>query len=160
MGFWDVAGKIAKGLGDAAAAAAVEAQERHYQQSKDVIIDGKTINQWESTWQPLGILSDVELAPFNNSVGLYRAKLNGRVVYIGRAVEYSNGGFRKRLSDYRRRSDSARKHSSGQKMNAHSEQLHIDILVTGSDAAGADIAKKLEILLVGKYKPEWNKQLV
>ncbi|MBR2513494.1 MAG: GIY-YIG nuclease family protein [Halomonas sp.] len=160
MGFWDIAGKVAKGLGNAAKAAAVQAQEKQYQQNKNAVIGGKTISQWEGGWKSIGTLSDSNLTPYNKSVGLYRAWLNGQVVYIGRAVEFSNGGFRKRLSDYRRQSDSARKHGSGQKMNAHNDQLDIDILVTGDDAKAAEVAKKLEILLVGKYKPKWNKQLI
>jgi len=160
MGFWDVAGKVAKGLGNTAKAAAVQAQERQYQQNKNAVLGGKTVSQWEGGWQSIGVLADANLTPYNKSVGLYRARLNGKVVYIGRAVEYSNGGFRKRLSDYRRQSNSARKHGSGQKMNANSDQLNIEILVTGGDKYAAEVAKKLETLLVGKYKPEWNKQLV
>lgn len=34
-------------------------------------------------------------------------------MYVGRAIELNNGGFRKRLSDYSRGSDSARNHKSG-----------------------------------------------
>ncbi|MDX2322404.1 MAG: hypothetical protein QNK26_17605 [Moritella sp.] len=160
MGFWNVAEKVAKHIGNAAKANTVNAKERLYQKNKNAVIGGKSISQWEGCWKPIGILSNANFTPYNKSVGLYRAKLGGRVVYIGRALESSNGGFRKRLSDYRRKSDSARKHGSGQKMNLHNDQLQIDILVTGGNESAADVAKKLEVLLVGKYKPEWNKQLV
>lgn len=158
MGFWDVAGGVAKGLGYAAKSAIVLGLHKQYQENKNAVIGGKTISQWESGWQSIGILSDADLTPYNKFVGLYRARLGGRIVYIGRAIEFSNGGFRKRLSDYRRQSDSARKHESGQQMNTYSDQISIDILVTGDDAAAADVARELERLLIGKYTPEWNKR--
>ena len=88
---------------------------------------------------------------------IYRAKLRGEIVYIGRAVEYSNGGLRKRLSDYTRESDSSRKHTSGQLMNEHASQLSIDILITGSNPEAVDAAKQLEQYFIGTYRPAWNK---
>jgi len=97
------------------------------------------------------------LSNLSNSVGLYKAELGGKVVYIGRAVEYSNGGLRKRLSDYTRESDSSRKHTSGQLMNQHASQLSVDILITGSDSDAVEVAKKLEQYFIGIYSPEWNK---
>lgn len=38
-------------------------------------------------------------------------------MHIGRAIKLNNGDFRKRLSDYRRESDSSRKHKTGKKIN-------------------------------------------
>jgi hypothetical protein len=67
--------------------------------------------------------------------------LNEEVVYIGRAIELFNGGFRKRLADYRRNSESARKHASGQKMFNNREHLEIDILVTGVNTEAIEVAK-------------------
>lgn len=120
-------------------------------------IGGKTLREWEGSWQYLGTLDSANLSNLSGSVGLYRAKLRGEVVYIGRAVEYSNGGLRKRLSDYTRESDSSRKHASGQLMNEHASQLSIDILITGSDQDAVDAAKKLEQYFIGTYRPAWNK---
>jgi len=117
----------------------------------------KTLNEWERSWAYLGPLSSLNLSHLSSSVGLYRAKLNGEIVYLGRAVEFSNGGLRKRLSDYTRESNSGRKHQSGQKMNKNADDLEIEILVTGKDAEAAMIAKKLEPYFIGLYRPEWNK---
>lgn len=124
----------------------------------DIEIAGKSIDQWEALWVPIGILADANLTPYNKSVGLYRATLDDELVYIGRAIEFSNGGFRKRLSDYRRSSDSARKHASGQKMYANRDRLTIDVLVTGTNASGVQAAIDLEALLIEKYDPDWNDQ--
>ena len=57
-------------------------------------------------WQtlPNGLASD--LSEFRDKVGLYRMRNEaGEVVYVGRAVEWDNGGLRKRLRDYTRESD-------------------------------------------------------
>lgn len=120
-------------------------------------IGGKTLREWEGSWRHLGMLSSANLSELSNYVGLYRASLNGNVVYVGRAVEYLNGGLRKRLSDYTRESDSSRKHASGQLMNKNSDDLSIDILITGSDDIAVTTAKKLEIYFIGEYSPSWNK---
>lgn len=119
----------------------------------------KTINEWEREWHSIGVLSDIDLSPFSSSVGVYKATKSGTVVYVGRAVEFANGGFRKRLSDYRRESDSARKHKSGKLMYEHADHLNISIIITGSDSEAASIAKQLEKMLVAKYNPEWNTML-
>lgn len=158
MGFWNNVGKLASGLGNAMQNAAEKSNERNYQQNKDQKFGNKSISEWDREWRSIGILSDAELTQFNKSVGLYKALLNGRVVYIGRAVEFSNGGFRKRLSDYRRQSDSARTHGSGQKMNEHNSKVEIELLEIGGDFAAAELTKQLEKIFIGKYRPEWNKQ--
>lgn len=142
------------------ASAGVEGgQKSMYQQAmkSDLKIGGKTIKEWDSRWQYGGILSRLDLSQYNKDVGLYRARLYGNVVYIGKATEWSNGGFRKRLSDYTRESSSARKHGSGQKMHQYSDSLEIDFLIVGSDANAAELTPKLEALMIGKYMPEWNK---
>ncbi|WP_147565120.1 hypothetical protein [Clostridium tyrobutyricum] len=131
-------------------------RDERQQVKNPFLIGDKTLEQWDHRWQSLGILSDINLSPYNHYVGVYRAILAGRIIYIGRAIEWNNGGFRKRLSDYRRESNSARHHGSGQKMYLHRDQLHIDIIVTGSDEQSAKVATQLEVRLIAKYVPEWN----
>lgn len=154
---------VLKGVGkialEAASQGASQAKKNMYQQAQktNATIGGRTISQWESSWQYAGILSQLNLTQYNKYVGLYRARLGGRVVYIGKATEWNNGGFRKRLSDYTRDSASARKHGSGQKMYQHRNELTIELLIVGSDARAAEITPKLEALMIGRYNPEWNK---
>lgn len=119
-------------------------------------IRGKTVDEWEREWRSIGILNNLELTQYNRYVGVYRAWLNGKIIYIGRAIEWNNGGFRKRLSDYTRDSDSARKHKSGRNMYEHRDKLKIDIIIIGSDEESAKGATQLEARLVAKYQPEWN----
>ncbi len=120
---------------------------------------GKTIEEWDSGWRSIGKLKDANLSPYNHFVGLYRHVVDGETVYLGRAVEYNNGGFRKRLSDYRRSSDSARTHTSGRTINSNLDKIETYILVVGSDKAAADLTKKLEPIFIKKYSPNWNKML-
>src|SRR5699024_8846454 len=74
-----------------------------------------SFREWNEKWKEIGYLKDANLKPYNKDVGLYRLKLDNRVVYIGRATELNNGGIRKRLSDYRRDNDSARNYKSERK---------------------------------------------
>ncbi|MFE7064106.1 hypothetical protein ACFVAD_18390 [Sutcliffiella sp. NPDC057660] len=154
---------ILKGAGkmalEAASQSVSNAKNNMYQQASksDVKIGGYTIMEWDSQWRYAGILSSLNLTPYNKYVGLYKATLGGKVVYIGKATEWNNGGFRKRLSDYTRESTSARKHGSGQKMHLHRNELNIEFLIVGSNASAAEFTPKLEALMIGKYNPEWNK---
>jgi len=129
--------------------------------SGELLFAGQTADRWDRSWQSLGRLSNLSLgtlSTYNKSIGLYKAEMNGKVMYIGRAIEHSNGGFRKRLRDYVRDSDSARSHKSGGKMNEHAHQLNISIVVVGSSAEEVDAVKSLEKALVLKYAPPWNVQ--
>src|SRR5574344_2001662 len=162
MGFFDTLAKICSELVQQAQKKQARQMKKYSRKAKsegqsEPKIGGKTLREWEGSWQHLGTLSSAGLSNLSSSVGLYRAKLEGRGVYIGRAVEYSNGGMRKRLSDYRRDSDSARKHRSGQLMNQNASQLSIDVLITGSNAEAVAVAKKLERYFIGTHSPEWNK---
>ena len=72
----------------------------------------------------LGTLGEVELEDlkaFNHSIGIYIMTLGVVPVYIGRAIEFNNGGFRKRLRDYVRDGNSARKHTSGKLINSYKD---------------------------------------
>ena len=76
-----------------------------------------SLSEWDRKWVCIGPLKTANLTPYNHCVGLYRHVINGETVYVGRAIELNNGGFRKRLSDYRRESDSGRTHTSGRLIN-------------------------------------------
>lgn len=120
---------------------------------------GKSVSEWDCEWKSIGKLKDANLTPYNNCVGLYRHVVNGKTKYVGRAIELNNGGFRKRLSDYRRESNSARKHSSGRIIYEHLDEITTYILVVGYTQEAVEITKKLEGEFVRKYNPEWNKQI-
>lgn len=115
-------------------------------------IGGKTVAQWDNCWKSIGKLVDADLSLYNHYVGLYRHKIHGKVIYIGRAIELYNGGFRKRLSDYRRLNDSARKHLSGQIINSQLDKIRTDILIVGDTPSAVEDTIELEKAMIKKYK--------
>ena len=54
---------------------------------------GKFVSQWDKEWVCIGPLKTAELASYNHCVGLYRHVIEGKTMYVGRAVELYNGGF-------------------------------------------------------------------
>ncbi|TGA97413.1 hypothetical protein E4665_12365 [Sporolactobacillus shoreae] len=122
-----------------------------------LLTGGKTLDQWDRQWICIGSLKDATLEPFNHVVGLYRHDINGTTVYVGRAIELFNGGIRKRLSDYRRGSNSARIYSSGRAINDHIDEIITYVLIVGNDGVAVDNVKKLEVYFIGRYHPQYNK---
>lgn len=117
-----------------------------------------SLGEWDRKWVCIGPLKTANLTPYNHCVGLYRHVINGETVYVGRAIELNNGGFRKRLSDYRRESDSGRTHTSGRLINQNLSKITTYVLVVGDTEEAVDTTKELEKLFVKKYNPKWNIQ--
>lgn len=131
----------------------------HYTDDGELRIGGLTLDQWDKKWIRLGNLNNLtldNLKAFNKSIGLYKAEQYGTVKYIGRAIEYNNGGFRKRLRDYVRPSDSGRTHQSGQYMNVNADNLDIYILIVGDSAAQVATVKELERAMIQRYGNGFN----
>ena len=117
-----------------------------------------SLSEWDRKWVCIGPLKTANLTPYNHCVGLYRHVINGETVYVGRAIELNNGGFRKRLSDYRRESDSGRTHTSGRLINQNLSKITTYVLVVGDTEEAVETTKELEKLFVKKYNPKWNIQ--
>lgn len=152
MDLFDLAKKVATGI-------LSEAMSQHTHFHGESGEQRKSISQWDNEWICIGPLKTVNLTPYNQYVGLYRHVINGKTMYVGRAVEWNNGGFRKRLSDYRRESNSARTHTSGRMIYEHLDEINTYILILGSDAEAAELAKSLEGPFIARYCPPWNKML-
>ena len=106
-------------------------------------------------WIKLGFLneSDCDFAIHYKQIGLYRAVLNNIIVYVGKATEINNGGFRKRLRDYTRESNSARDYPSGTMMNKHQSELVIEILPLDKSKS---VIATMENEAILTMKPKWN----
>ncbi len=124
-----------------------------------ILYGDKTLEQWNSEWISIGPLKTANLTPYNKYVGLYRHRIGGQIMYVGRAIELHNGGFRKRLSDYRRDNNSARKHKSGRIIHENLDRITTDILIVGDTEKSIEITKILEGQFIAKFNPEWNKML-
>lgn len=146
MSLWDLAKKMMSG-------------EQEDNGGKTGGYGGKTVSEWDMEWKDIGMLKTADLSPYSHYVGLYRHVIRGETMYVGRAVEWNNGGFRKRLSDYRRASNSARTHTSGRMIHEHLGEIRTYILIVGSDAKAAEVTKRLEGRFIARYNPPWNKML-
>lgn len=124
---------------------------------------GQFSNSDFSNWECIGNLNEAylnnKLSKYNNCIGLYMHKINDEIMYIGRAIEYNNGGFRKRLADYCRDSSSARKHTSGQIIYQNRKNITTYLLIVGNDEEAKEKTIILEKEYINKYNPPWNKQL-
>ncbi len=76
----------------------------------NTLICGKPLQQWDAEWVPVAGGFTKLHSDLCHVVGLFRAVLSGEVMYIGKGTEFTNGGLRKRLADFRRKSPSARGH--------------------------------------------------
>ncbi|NOI73987.1 hypothetical protein [Vibrio owensii] len=105
-------------------------------------------------WIQLGFLdeSDCDFSIYNKDIGVYKGELNGELVYIGKAIELNNGGFRKRLRDYTRESDSARNYPAGIKMFENKDKVIISISLSDT----VNEANMLEKELIKTLNPKWN----
>lgn len=111
-------------------------------------------------WIPLGLLTEksTDFSTYRNDIGIYRAILNDKVVYIGKATELGNGGFRKRLRDYTRPSISARNYTAGKLMHANRDNLYIEIILFERVLESIPEIEALETQLIQEIKPIWNRQ--
>lgn len=121
----------------------------------DTVIEGKTLREWEELWVPVSDKNSDLHPELNGKVGLYRASLNGGIMAIGRAIELPQG-LSKRVRDFSRDSDSSRKHPTGIKINENLDDLVFEVLVTGTDRRGGNIAAKLKPPMIAVLKPSWT----
>lgn len=109
-------------------------------------------------WIHLGSLSETttDFSDYSNDIGIYRALLNGAAVYIGKATELNNGGFRKRLRDYTRASNSARNYPAGKLMYKHKNEIQIEITIFERSLDSISKIETLEAKLIKAMNPIWN----
>jgi excinuclease UvrABC nuclease subunit len=112
------------------------------------------------SWIPLGLLTEIstDFSIYSKDIGIYRAIFAGDIVYIGKATELYNGGFRKRLRDYTRTSSSARDYPAGQLMHDNCNNIQIGIVVFNRSLESIPEINAQEALLIRKIKPIWNNQ--
>ncbi len=99
-----------------------------------------------------------DFSAYARDIGLYRAILNDEIVYVGKATELNNGGFRKRLRDYTRTSSSARNFPAGKLMHFHRVSIQMEILVFQRNLESIPCITAEEARLIYELKPIWNSQ--
>lgn len=119
---------------------------------------GKTIDEWELEWRPVKGGFAIAHNELLRSVGLYRAVLNGQIVYIGRGVQTKKHGLYTRLLDFQGKLSKAGDHYAGRKIWAHQKQLKLEILDLGWGWASVKLTMKLRPRMVARHRPEWNRR--
>ena len=122
----------------------------------DLVIGGKTMDEWESEWvrAPGGFkTSHPEL---HGDVGLYRAVLNGVVVFIGRATQFMAAGLFTRIQDFRNKPSSGTDHFGAREILARVDDLELEVLVTGRGWKCAELAVQLRPKMIRRHNPRWN----
>lgn len=112
-------------------------------------------------WINAGKLSNIrendEVKDIIREAGLYRARLDGKVVYVGVATRANAGGMRVRLKDYVK--ESRCRCTSARKMHQYMRKIEIDLLPLGDYEMGALAAKALEGWFIRKHRHTvWNKR--
>ncbi len=120
------------------------------------VVNGKTVAEWDQEWVPLKGGFGVLHSEYRRDAGLYKASLNGVVVALGKGTEIKNGGLRKRLSDFYRKSFSARNYKAGNAIHANLGQMTGEVLIVGSDNEAIECTEKLKKLMVNLHKPTAN----
>ena len=94
--FWSVLITLVNGLitifnpstKEAAGIAVVSLGRKQQLENRNENFGGKKVDQWDCCGKSIVMLKDVQgnISYLNKSVGLYRARLNRKIVYIGRAI--------------------------------------------------------------------------
>ena len=120
-----------------------------------VEVGGKTVAEWNTEWSYVEHGFTDTQPQLEGLLGLYRATLQGDIMYIGRSTEI-NAGLQKRLRDYSRDSDSARDHSGAQNILNHVDVVKCEVIVVGIDENALKDTAILYGLMMDIYNPEWN----
>ena len=109
------------------------------------------------SFNDVGSLGDAtleELSAFRNSIGIYIMTFFGVPIYIGRAIEFKNGGLRKRLRDYQR---GVNVHSSGVWIQEHIDDLNVYVLELGKTENDVPFVEEVETSLISSIYTKLNK---
>lgn len=122
-------------------------------------LSGAMVEGWEQRWDQKWFKVEggltVHQTTLNRVVGVYRFTYRGKVAVIGIATA-KKGGLAKRLSDFRRDSDNARRTYAGRLSYQHRAQIVVEVLMTGDDQDARVTASLLKDWMIQRYKPLWT----
>ncbi len=123
-------------------------------QLKAALYDGKSLETYDR-WVDMQGGFAVPHPELRGKAGLYRATLNGEIMFIGKGAGIRTGLF-ERLYDLRRPGDSGRRYRAGQYINAHLDKLGLQVAVMGSDGAARALTSKLLWPMIRRHRPRLN----
>lgn len=122
---------------------------------KPKLIGPMTLSEWDQKWVKVEGGLTVPQPQLRRKIGVFRVRLNGRVMFVGKVVEWP-GGLAKRLADFDRPSSSGRNHYAGRLIHAHRHDLVVEVLITNTDEHIEAFPGDLKTAMVRLHKPVWN----
>lgn len=104
------------------------------------------------TWIPIHGWHNAELVGFDLVRGLLRARLDGEIMFIGRAAS-EGSSLKSRLDAYRKPKGTGRNHYAGRMIYKHRAEIVMETAVVGLPA---DDITRLADELIEKHRPPWN----
>lgn len=124
--------------------------------TKPRVFGPMTLSEWDLKWKPLegGLKADHD--ELKGKIGLFRMRINGCDMAIGKAVE-KKGGLKKRLSDFSRFSPSGRDYKTGKKIHDNIDVIDVEVLITsGLKSNARTLADDLRGPMIDLHQPEWT----
>ena len=125
---------------------------------KDSLIE----NLAQKDWEKIGSLSEFNeesehFDELKKSVGLIKFIYKNQIIHLGKAIEFENGGIKKRIIDFKRDSNSARESCKGAFIYNHQKDIEIETLIAGNDTNAIKNIKILKNLFLIYYNPKLPK---
>lgn len=119
-------------------------------------VNGKSVEDWDKEWVrvPRGFL-DLQ-SELRSEIGIFAAKQNGIVKYVGVAAQSNNGGLRAGLARARLKEQSGNDSHGMAQVRANLESVEAYIICTKDPVSRAQDAKDLAKAMIALHKPEWN----
>ena len=113
------------------------------------LVGGRNLEEWESGWRRIGLLTSAHVTAPQETIGLFRLRQGGEIVYLGRSDS----------ANCLRRTLRALIHGGGRtgtvldrQLPERASELAVEILITGSD----NFAGQLEARWLRQAPPAWN----
>lgn len=121
------------------------------------LFNGETLEEQDAKWQRVEGGFSVTHKELHGSAGLFRAILNGEVMYIGCSAAPYGGRLYQRLRNFLGEPQTANSHYAALKIREHIDCLDLEVLITGRSWRDISGTLALRNAMVRLYQPDWNR---
>lgn len=125
--------------------------------SLDDQILGKALREWDDSWRRIPGGFEPKHPKLSSHVGLARAILKGKTMYILRGTEDRDRGIEKSLQRIRGKDQTGNRSYGAQMIRENIDVLDLEVLLVGEGYKASEAAKELKKALVKIHDPEWNR---
>ena len=119
-------------------------------------VNGKSIEDWDKEWMLVPNGFRILQSQLRGEIGIFAAKEDGKIKYIGSAVQVRNGGLRAGLARARVKKQSGNSSYGMQKVRAHRDTAEAYVIFTRDPHTRVQDAHDLADALISIHRPEWN----